>query len=545
MAFQPTMYGAIYFGGAAVGAAAAALSWRRRRAPGGVWLLLMVLAATWWCFFIGMEVSSAGIPEHVFWVQVSYVGSMTVCAFFLLFTLEYTGRRLPPWAVALLFVGPATGIVGAATNGLHHLIWAGFTAVPDRLNVVVYSHGWLYWVVILLNYSMAFVGSVVMVGFALRAEATYRLQSATVLLAVAIPWATEILHDAAPGVFPGIDPSITFAVSGALLVVGIEYFGLLDLAPVARDKLVESMEDGLIVLDSESRVLDSNPAAGQMLGTTRKYQVGTSVVEALSGWPQAAHFLVRAACQDAETTITSPAGRAISLSVVPLEDVRGVCSGSLVTLRDITAHRETEAALQAVNADLHARIREIETLHEELREQAIRDPLTGLYNRRYLSETLAREIGRAQREGYPVALVMIDVDRFKTVNDHHGHAAGDQVMRFLGAQFRAETRPGDIACRYGGDEFLMVLPNTSVETAYARAEQWRAAVKESSVYWMEWTDSTTLSLGVAEFPQHGMSSEEVMMAADNAVYEAKRAGRDRTMIAGDHRAGVELETNGA
>jgi diguanylate cyclase (GGDEF)-like protein/PAS domain S-box-containing protein len=532
MTFQPTVYTAVYIGGAGVGVAAAILAYRRRSSPGGVWLLLMVLAATWWCFFDAMESSAVGVSAHVFWIQLSYLGSMTVCTFLMLFAFEYTGRRrLSAWAIGALFVVPAIGVVAAATNGMHHLVWSGFTPVPGGMNLLVYSHGWVYWVVALYNFGAAAIATVTLIGFALRAEQTYFLQSAAIIIAVAVPWVAGIIYDFAPGALPGVDPSVTLALSGALLTVSLVQFRLLDLAPVARDKLIERMGDGLLVLDRESRVLDSNPAAGQIIGTTGERWIGEDVRAALAAWPEAAEYLSEAAHGDSDTTIVSPAGRSINVSVVPLEDARAQRSGSMVMLRDITDQVDTEAALHAANVDLDLRIEEIEELQEELREQAIRDPLTGLYNRRYLSEMLARELGRAQREDYPVSIVMVDVDRFKDVNDAHGHAAGDQVLRFLGAQFRAEIRAGDIACRYGGDEFLLVLPNASAETAFARAEEWRVGIEESSVYWMEWSESTTLSAGVAAFPTHGSTPDEIMMAADHALYEAKSEGRDRTILA--------------
>jgi diguanylate cyclase (GGDEF)-like protein len=430
--------------------------------------------------------------------------------------------------VAALFVVPAVGLIGAATNASHQLIWTGFDLVPGGANLVQYSHGWLAWVVTLYALGVALIAAALLTGFALRAKSPYKRQSLAVLIAVAVPWVAEIIYVTNSGILPGVDPAVTIVLSGALMTVGLVRFRLLDLVPVAREKLIESMEDGLLVLDAEHRILDSNPAAERIIGGTREGWTGAHVRVALSVWPEMADCLAGLTC-DETATIVSPAGRTISVTVVPLRGTRAALDGSLITLRDATAQAATAADLQTMNEDLHERVLQIETLQEELREQAIRDPLTGLFNRRYLDATLEREIGRAEREGYPVSIVMIDVDHFKRVNDERGHAAGDQTLRFLGAQLRSGLRTGDIACRYGGDEFLLVLPNTSLRNAYTRAEEWRRAVESSSVYWMEWHEATTLSAGVAAFPQHGVTPAEVLASVDAAMYAAKDAGRNRTV----------------
>lgn len=532
MSFTPTVYSAVYFAATGIALAAAVIAWRRRSSPGAVSLLLMVLAAGWWSFFDALETAAVGIPAHVMWNQVAYLGSMSVCTLLLLFALDYTGRRrLPHWATAALFVVPALGVVAAATNELHHLIWTGFSVAPGGMNLLVYEHGWLFWALTLYNYTVAAIATVVLISFAMRAAPAHRRQSVTVIVAVAIPWAAGIAYDLAPGALPGVDPAVTLAVSGMLLSLSLVRYGLLDLTPVARDKLIERMSQGLIVLDAANRVMDSNPAAGLVFAADHESWIGRDVRSVLSAWPEMAdHLAGEVQADDDGVTLVSPSGRSIAVTVLPLLDRRGRFSGSLITLRDATGQVEAEASLHEMNADLHERIHQIEELQEELREQAIRDPLTGLFNRRYLTETLRRELGRAAREGYPVSIVMIDIDAFKDVNDAHGHAAGDQSLRFLGARLRAGTRPGDIACRFGGDEFLMVLPNTSVADAATRAEEWREGVSESSVYWMEWAETTTISLGVAGFPDHGSGADEVMSAADAALYEAKRAGRDRVVV---------------
>ena len=171
-------------------------------------------------------------------------------------------------------------------------------------------------------------------------------------------------------------------------------------------------------------------------------------------------------------------------------------------------------------------------LRESLQNQAIHDPLTGLYNRRYLEETMDRELHRARRQKTPLGVVMMDLDHFKDFNDTFGHAAGDALLSALANVITTGIRAEDIACRYGGEEFLLIMPGASLETTRERAENLRQAVKNLQVkYQDQLLKSTTISLGVAIFPDHGLTAEEVIAAADAALYRAKQAGRDRVEIA--------------
>ena len=171
-------------------------------------------------------------------------------------------------------------------------------------------------------------------------------------------------------------------------------------------------------------------------------------------------------------------------------------------------------------------------LRESLRSQAIRDPLTGLFNRRYMEESLEREIRRAERNDVPLGIIMLDLDHFKHFNDTFGHAAGDTLLRELGAFLRAHIREADIACRYGGEEFILVFPDASREDVRWRAEQLREAVKHLDVQHRgQPLGGVTLSLGVAVFPEHGMTADDLLFAADNALYIAKGDGRDRVVVA--------------
>lgn len=171
-------------------------------------------------------------------------------------------------------------------------------------------------------------------------------------------------------------------------------------------------------------------------------------------------------------------------------------------------------------------------LHETLQQQSIRDPLTGLFNRRYLEESLERELNRAERKQQSLGVIMLDVDHFKRFNDTFGHEAGDAVLRELGIFLQKHIRVSDIACRYGGEELTLILPEASLEDTMERAEKLRQGVKYLNVHYRRQPlGGITLSLGIAMFPQHGLTSESVIRAADVALYRAKAAGRDRVVTA--------------
>jgi diguanylate cyclase (GGDEF)-like protein len=220
------------------------------------------------------------------------------------------------------------------------------------------------------------------------------------------------------------------------------------------------------------------------------------------------------ASQSGQTIEIEHAGRVYECELVPIRE------GNYVNLyaRDITERKRAEE--------------EVQLLQAQLREQAIRDPLTGLYNRRYLNETLERELARATREDYPVSCVMIDIDHFKNVNDTFGHAAGDAMLQSLGAQLVNQSRVADLVYRYGGEEFLVILPNVTAEIAFQIAERWRRTFLASTVLLQDSSSANaTLSCGISEFPAHGSSGGELIAAADQAMYRAKAMGRNRVEVA--------------
>ena len=176
-------------------------------------------------------------------------------------------------------------------------------------------------------------------------------------------------------------------------------------------------------------------------------------------------------------------------------------------------------------------------LRETLRSQSIRDPLTGLFNRRYMEESLEREMRRASRGRHPVGIIMLDLDHFKKFNDSYGHDAGDALLRIVGNTLQRSIRAEDIACRYGGEEFTLILPEASLIDAAQRAESIRESIRNLNIqHRRQQLGGVTVSAGVAIFPDHGPTGDAVLRAADAALYQAKARGRDRVAI--NHAGGI-------
>ena len=194
--------------------------------------------------------------------------------------------------------------------------------------------------------------------------------------------------------------------------------------------------------------------------------------------------------------------------------------------------------LERLNAELHRKVREIETLQSQLAAEAMLDPLTRLFNRRYLDATMPGLLAAAERRGEPLVVALVDVDYFKRINDRFGHPAGDAVLVRIGELFAAELRSSDIICRYGGEEFCVVFPDTDGAGALTALSGLAAHLRQLAIRWEGHAiDGLTFSAGIAVSPAHGRSFKGLVASADRALYAAKGAGRDRMHMAAPIRSG--------
>jgi diguanylate cyclase (GGDEF)-like protein len=215
--------------------------------------------------------------------------------------------------------------------------------------------------------------------------------------------------------------------------------------------------------------------------------------------------------------------RYYDLQIFPLKSPRKRYAGQIIILRDITSWKLAEHKLSDTMVELKA-------LQEKLYDQSVRDPLTDLYNQRFLAEIIQGEIGRAKRDAHPVSMIIMDLDRFKDINDTFGHQVGDLVLKHAAKILTGQSRASDYVFRYGGDEFLILLPSTHPQAAYQYAQRLRSHFERSCMDYTGEKITVTISSGVATFWPGEEAPEQALVNADSALYQAKAKGRNSVVL---------------
>ena len=503
------------------------LIWRRRNAPGVLALMVFMAGVVIWTWTYSLYWLFPDWPVTYFWLDATYLGVVIVPTAMFIFSLQvnYRDQWITKKTLVLLGVEPVLTLIILWTDPYHGLFFAG---KRTPLSTDIYEGGFWFWFNIIYIYLLVIFSLYVISRGFILAKGIYRQQHGLLLAGASFPVVINLLRFFGFEPFPGLDLTpIVFSIQGLFYTIGVFRFSIFDLVPVAREALLETMPEGLLVVDNRWRVVDINQAALSLLEQDRSAVIGTGISIVLRDWPELEEVVKRGDLQPAYYQVQYLDGHFMGINITPLFDKDGHITGRLVTGQDITQQLQTEARLEEVNQQLRTQLHKIKSLQEKLEQQAIRDPLTGLLNRRFFEEALEKEVAHANRKEQAITILIFDIDEFKGVNDTYGHAAGDAVLETLGKVVAQQTRKDDLAVRLGGDEFLILMTETNLDQGVRRAEEIRSLIENLEIAHEGVLIRITVSIGAAEYPSSSASIRDVMRKADQAMYRAKFKGRNQ------------------
>jgi diguanylate cyclase (GGDEF)-like protein/PAS domain S-box-containing protein len=296
-----------------------------------------------------------------------------------------------------------------------------------------------------------------------------------------------------------------------------------------RSSILQVLPDGIILLDAADRITELNPAARKITGLTERKALGKSIQAVFPAWEDWNGRLRR---PPKKITVHLPSKPEDTFEILrlPVAPVRGKKSGSVMYIRDVSnCIRMEEDHKQALELLLEKNTN-IQMLSASLREQAIRDPITSLYNRCYMEESLKHELARAARSKNPISILSIRLDQYQKAGEVYGDKAGVEILKIMGSIICRFIRRGDLASRTGGEDFLLVMPGASPAIAKARAEQLRKAFHDSILNYLGSKIECTFSCGVASYPAQGETADGLLHAAETSLAESISAGGNRVTI---------------
>ncbi|MDO3409910.1 histidine kinase N-terminal 7TM domain-containing protein [Saccharibacillus sp. CPCC 101409] len=483
---------------------------RFKNAPGGGYYVLAALMASVLSFGYAFELTSANLEQIQFWIGVEYFALPFLPVFTLLMCFEYIGITLGPWQKRALFAIPALTFVFQHTNDFHHLYYATIglqKGVP--FPIVDLGHGPWYIVHVLYLYGCLAVSIALLLLQIRRTSGQFRLQMLAMTAGLLMPVAGNLYYLAGKSPY-GIDLGPVFiSLSFVFHSMAVFRFRMFNVAPIARDIVFDSMGDGVLVLGEQDVVVDYNRALLAFVPDLTKRRIGRPASEILAGQP----LLAQSVSEGRECELqlgTEEDSKVLHLRFSPVHHRSGHRAGTIVTFVNITQRVEME---------------------KELKRLAITDGLTGLLNKNALIERAEIALREAESGGSGVSVVMFDVDHFKKVNDTFGHEAGDLVLSEVAKLILRVLEPRDIAGRYGGDEFVLCLPDTSAREARERAGRIRAAAERLDLHLDGRAIRITSSFGVSHVRTpcigEAVCMQTLMRRADKALYAAKQLGRNR------------------
>ena len=376
MQFQYTTYNLPLIAAVLISGFVAIYSWRHRATHGAIALAVLALALAEWAFTYGLEIAGADLQTKLFWAKLEYLGIVTVPLSWMIFAFDYAnqGGRLTRRVLALLCAIPVLTFLLVSTTEIHGLVWRDLHVEQGvGFSVLGLTHGPWFWVHIAYSYILLLVGAIIVLRSIGRMQGVYRGQAAALIVAVIAPWVGNVIYLGGLSPIPLLDPTpFAFTITVVAVSWGIFGFRLLDLSPIARENFVDEMQDGMIVLDTQNRIADINPAALRMIAMTDQKVIGRQAADVLSSWQNLTERYINTLEATDEISFgEGPDKRWYELRLTPLYDRQKRLLGRAVTIRNITAPRQAEEFKHSFLDDMKA----LQEIHLALSEIGSLDAL--------------------------------------------------------------------------------------------------------------------------------------------------------------------------
>ncbi len=480
-----------------------------KSSPGGRYYIILSLLASIFSFAYIFELVSTSIDRIMFWIRIEYIPLVLIPVFTLLMCIDYVGIQLKRPVFYSLFLIPAITLLLQATNDSHHLYYTSMKLRSDSpFPMAELEYGLWFGVHSAFLYGCMIAGVTVLLrGLRGAHRPQFRIQILVMVFGLLVPLIGGFLYlmELSPyGIDLGpVFTSISFIFHGIALL----RYQMFDVIPIARDIVFRNMEDGIVVLNDKERVIDYNQAMLEIVSTLHKKTIGMQISEVFSGYPELIPIIEAGREQD-QQFLHNGVTRYYHIHFAPIRNKQKERIGTIVSFANIT-----ERVLMEV----------------KLKELADTDSLTGLFNKRALMRESENYLNMLTQSGGSFSMIMFDVDYFKQVNDKIGHEAGDIVLTHVAEAIRSNLQPVHMAGRYGGDEFILCLPETSLNEAYEVADSIRAHIAEKFMLVNGKEVRVTSSFGVTHVCiEEGESLPLItlMRQADEALYMAKEKGRN-------------------
>jgi diguanylate cyclase (GGDEF)-like protein/PAS domain S-box-containing protein len=492
---------------------AAFLCWRRRDTPGARAFSLFTGCVAIWCFFSIFELLNLPEGLRLTLARFQYFGIAYFPVFWVIFTLQYTHQdaRLSRSVFRALIVLPTLNLFLALTDHWHGLIWRHVTlgSSTENSNIIFkIDHGWWFNYVLAPHQYLMFVAGIGILLYAFFVNSDlYRRQILFLLAFALIPLGINVPYILAGTSFHGLDMTpIGLAISGIIVQFGLFKGRIFDLSPISYRSVFLNSSEAVILLDQRFQIVDLNPSAYRETPYSFKSLVGHSFQSVFPDYRTLiAEFPVQESTQTFATSIhDSPQTKEVK--VRSLHSPGGQAVGWAIIIRDVTLEYQQQS---------------------ELKRIAYLDELTGVCNRRQLELTAMTVLSPDSQSHWPIALIYLDLNAFKPINDTYGHEAGDLVLSHVAHCLQSSVRNGDLVVRLGGDEFVVLLYRANRAAANDTSDRIRYHLQKP-VEFQGNSLQVGASIGIACFPQDGQTLRDLLHSADREMYEHKQVNRVKT-----------------